>query len=319
MTKNYIYKLDSDSSILENLSNWMLNREIEQKFIYQWKWAKLYYEDKSTNPMYVWDSLETEDFINMWNNEIKNEDEKIAFISLWCWNSQTEYNILNQTNTKNVDYFWIDASDWMLELTHNMFKKLDCNYKLISSDFTSRELRFELEQLTKKYDKKIFTFFSNTFWNIQHTKIIDILYNLLNKWDKIWIDVRLRKWTNVKDDLDVVNTVARDLHREETIESYTRTLIELGVWKNDWELKMKSMKEASINALKCQFLYEFKNKSTVSIKWDEITILPWESIKLLIIYIYDSQWLINFFEEHWFNFIKKQIKWYRGQFLFEKR
>ena len=318
MSNNYIYKLDSDSSILENLSNGILNREIEQKFIYQWKWAKLYYEDKETNPMYVGESLESKDFIKMWNKNIKSTNEHIAFISLWCGNSQTEASILSQTDTKNVDYYWIDSSVGMLDLTNENFKNLDVKYKLISSDFTSRQLRFELEQLTKKYDKRVFTFFSNTFGNIQHTKIIDILYNLLNKWDKIWLDVRLRKWLSVKDDLEIVKTVSKDVERPETITSYTRTLTELWVWKNDGELKMKSMKEPSINALKCEFLYEFHNKSTVSVKWDDMIILPGESIKLLRIYIYDAEGLINFFEEHGFKFLQKQIKWYRWQFLFEK-
>jgi hypothetical protein len=46
--------------------------------------------------------------------------------------------------------------------------------------------------LTVGDDVKIFTFFSNTFGNINPNNIIDILYNLLKPGEKIRLDVRLR-------------------------------------------------------------------------------------------------------------------------------
>ena len=81
---------------------------------------------------------------------------------------------------------------------------------------------------------------------------------------------------------------------------------------------MVSSNETYINALKCHFFYQFNEKTKFPIKWEYITILPWESIELFMIYIYDADSLINFFSEHWFKLIDKQIRWYRWQFLFEK-
>jgi hypothetical protein len=315
--KDKIYNIDSDSSLLEELSNWIRLRSIEQKYIYQWEWAKIYYEDKSSNPMYVGETLVNYDFNQFMNKNIPLQ-ENSALISLWCGNSETEKYLYKNSDYDSIDFFWIDSSKAMLSLSIENLKDINCNKKFICSDFTKRSFRLELHEMTKKYDERIFAFFSNTFWNIQHTNIIDILFNLLNRWDKIWLDVRLRKWVSVKDDFELVNIIAKDIERNETTLNYTRIFRDIWIDVSKWELKMSSKKEHSINALKCDFCFQLNEKTKVSIKWDDITILPWESINILRIYAYDPDWLVNFFSQHWFKLLDKQTKWYRGQFLFEK-
>ena len=322
--KSKIYSIDSDSTLLEELATSIRMRKVSQKFLYRWKWAKLYYDVTHNSEIYTKSDnkknliLELSDFNNFINKNITKKNKKIAFISLWCWNSETETYIYENSDFDDIDYFWVDASKEMLEMSINYLKKIKSTKTFICSDFSTRVFRVELHDLTKKYDEKIFVFFSNTFWNIQHTNIIDILYNLLNKWDKIWLDVRLRKWTNVKDDFDAINIIAKNIEKSEMINWHTREFKNLWMNINNWELKMSSNKEIFINALKCQFSYNFNKKATFSIKWETITILPWESIDLLMIYIYDQDWLINFFDEHWFKLLDKQIKWHRWQFFFEK-
>ncbi|MCP4522988.1 MAG: L-histidine N(alpha)-methyltransferase [Candidatus Gracilibacteria bacterium] len=313
-----IYNIDSDASLFEELSNGIRLRSIEQKFIYQGEGAKIYYQDKSSNPVYIGETLVNSDFNNFVNNNIDLKN-KISLISLGCGNSETEKYLYNNSNFSNVDYFGVDASKAMLDLSIENLQDVKSDKKFICSDFTKRAFRLELREMTKKYNERIFAFFSNTFGNIQHTNIIDILSNLLNKGDKIWLDVRLRKGTTIKDDFEIVNIIAKDIERDETTLNYTRTFREIGMDVSKGELKMSSKKESSINALKCDFSFQINEKTKVSIKGDDITILPGESINLLRIYVYDPDGLINFFEEHGFNLIDKQIKGYRGQFLFEKK
>jgi hypothetical protein len=161
-------------------------------------------------------------------------------------------------------------------------------------------------------------FFSNTFWNLQHTNVIDILQNLLNKGEKLWLDLRTRKWTTIEDDLEISTILADDLHRKEVRNSFLEILKWYGVDISSGELILKTTKVDIINALKFEFSFLLKEKSILDIKWQKIVILPWETIKIQQIYSFSPEWLVNFFHEHGFKLIDKQIKWYRGQFLFEK-
>lgn len=85
----------------------------------------------------------------------------------------------------------------------------------------------------------------------------------------------------------------------------------------NWALSKVMKKEEGINSLKVEFYFNFTEKTQIDMKW-QITFLPGEAIKCLQIYYYDADSLINFFTEHNFKFIDKEIKWMRWQFLFEK-
>jgi uncharacterized SAM-dependent methyltransferase len=80
----------------------------------------------------------------------------------------------------HVDYYGVDSSKNMLDLSIQRMKNIDTiNKNFICADFSTNEFKRELSQLTVNDDIKIFTFFSNTFGNINPNNIIDILYNLL--------------------------------------------------------------------------------------------------------------------------------------------
>jgi uncharacterized SAM-dependent methyltransferase len=90
----------------------------------------------------------------------------------------------------------------MLDLSIERMKKIkNVEKNFICADFSTNEFKRELSQLTINDDIRIFTFFSNTFGNINPNNIIDILYNLLKSGEKIWLDVRLRSGKNTKDNL----------------------------------------------------------------------------------------------------------------------
>ena len=78
---NEIYNLESDSSLLDELWNCIRNRDVEQKFLYQWNWASLYYLQKHSNKMYNGLTLEKEDFLSFFKKNIENLDKKLDIIS----------------------------------------------------------------------------------------------------------------------------------------------------------------------------------------------------------------------------------------------
>lgn len=315
-----IYNLESDSSMLDELWDCIRNRNIEQKFLYQWDWAELYYLQKHSNKMYTGHTLEKNDFLDFYKKNIEiNSSWNLDIISLGCGNSENEVSILENINTKNISYYWVDSSKSMLELSVENLKHLNLNKKFICTDFSTNIFRQELQQLTFNSDDKVFVFFSNTFWNIQHTNIIDILQNLLNKGEKLWLDLRTRKWETIEDDLEISTILADDLHRTEVRNSFLEILKWYWVDTSSWELILKTTKVDIIDALKFEFSFLLKEKSILDVKWQKIVILPWETIKIQQIYSFSPTWLINFFEEHWFKLIDKQTKWYRWQFLFEKK
>jgi len=109
----------------------------------------------------------------------------------------------------------------MLELSIKRMKNItNIEKHFICADFSTNEFRRELTQLTAKSEERIFTFFSNTFGNIEPNNIIDILYNLLKPGEKIWLDVRLRSGKTTKDDLMDFEKYHRYLYNKETLDFF---------------------------------------------------------------------------------------------------
>jgi hypothetical protein len=71
---------------------------------------------------------------------------------------------------------------------------------------------------------------------------------------------------------------------------------------------VSTVKESSLNALKFNFKFKFIKKTEIKIKSESIIILPEEELNLMSIYAYDRDMLIQFFKEHGFDLVAKNIK-----------
>lgn len=313
-----IYRLDSDAEITEELSEWLKNRVIDQKFIYQGVGADLYYKYISNNKLYIQSELTYNCFLEFYNKNL-HSSKHTDLISLGCGKSDIEkYLFTHLNNIYNINYIWVDSSKKMLDLSSDNLSEIkNVNKQFICADFSSKIFRTELSNISSK--NRLFVFFSNTFWNIPHTNIIDMLGNLLNKWEQIWLDVRVRKWNTVKDDFWILELIHENLKTKDRKESIYSVADSLWIPRENIEIRTNSKKESFIDALKINFSYYFTKRTEINLKWEKIFILPGESIKILTIYHVSPDGLINFFHEHWFKFIDKEIKGYRGQFLFEKK
>lgn len=312
-----IYRLDSDAALQEELSECIKNRQIEQKFIYQWVWADLYYDDIIKNKIYTESDLSNKCFLDFFNKNIWNNKE-IDLISLGCGMSNIEkYLFENLGSPEKISYVGVDSSKKMLDLSINNLKNIKTTKKkFICADFSKKIFKSELSDFSDK--NRLFVFFSNTFWNIKPTNIIDMLGNLLHKKERIWLDVRVRSWTSIQDDFNISDIINENMKTEERKNTLYKIIDDLWIDRDNVELITQSKKESFVNALKVNFSYLFKKKTEIDLKGEKIFILPWESIQMLSIYHFDPKWLESFFHEHGFKLLDKEIKGYRGQFLFEK-
>lgn len=319
MKMNQIYNLISDWDLNDELSYCLRNRTLEQKFLYMNNWANRYYDIVNTDNVYYWlypHSL----FVDFWEKHIFHKNKNISIVSLWCWNSDIESFIFENLNDKfEIDYYWVDSSKNMLELSINRMEKINNIEKnFICADFSTNEFKRELSQLTAKSDLKIFTFFSNTFGNINPNNIIDILYNLLKPGEKIRLDVRLRSGKAAKDDLKDFEKYYGYISSKEMLNLFLNPIEWLGIPKNSGTFSLSTQKIEHLEAIKYQYNFTFNQKTEITIKNETTTILPWEELKIVKIYTYDADWLISFFEWHNFKLIANLIQNNRWQFLFEK-
>jgi SAM-dependent methyltransferase len=130
----------------------------------------------------------------------------------------------------HIDYYGVDSSKNMLELSIERMKNINnVNKNFICADFSTNEFRREVSQLTVSNDVKIFTFFSNTFGNINPNNIIDILYNLLKPGEKIRLDVRLRSGKTTKDNLKDFEKYYTYLSNNEMTNLFLNPIEQLGI------------------------------------------------------------------------------------------
>ncbi len=316
---NSIYNLISDWDLNDELSYCLRNRTLEQKFLYMNTWASRYYDIVQTDSVYYW-AYPYKLFIDFGMKNVFHKNKNIAIVSLWCWNSEIESFIFeNLKDSFEIDYYWVDSSKNMLELSIEKMDKINNIEKyFICADFSTNEFKRELSQLTSKADSKIFTFFSNTFGNINPNNIIDILYNLLKSWEKIRLDVRIRSGKSTKDDLKDFEKYYWYLSNKEMLGLFLNPIEWLGISKDNWIFSLNTKKIEHLEAIKYQYNFVFNKKTEITIKAETTTILPWEELKIVNIYTYDVDWLINFFEWHNFKLIADLVQNNRGQFLFEK-
>ena len=316
---NQIYNLISDATLSDEFSYCLRNRTLEQKFLYLQNWAKDYYDVVNTDKVY-YGKYPYDLFVDFGTKYVLSKDKKMAVISLWCGNSDIESFIFEHLNNDyHIDYYGVDSSKGMLDLSIERMKHIkNVEKNFICADFSTNEFKRELSQLTINDDIKIFTFFSNTFGNINPNNIIDILYNLLKSGEKIWLDVRLRSGKNTKDNLKDFEQYYNYISNTEMTNLFFNPIEWLNITKEYGDFVLKTHNIEHLEAINYQYSFVFNKKASVTIKNETTTILPGEELQIVNIYTYDTDGLIKFFEGHNFKLIQKFIQNNRGQFLFEK-
>jgi hypothetical protein len=206
----------------------------------------------------------------------------------------------------------------MLDLSVKNLENIWIKTKLICSDFFSRDFKNEIIRLSSGKTNRVYSMFGNIFGNLNPIKIISTLNNTLRVWDKLWIDIRLKKWETIWDDLKLFNHYCEYLKSAEQIDFFSNIFWKLWIPKDNFYLYVTTFNDNVLWSLRFDFRITFKKKTTINISWDEFIILPKENMRIVHIYAYDYYKLINFFQEHWFELKKMAKDDGRWHFIFEK-
>jgi len=315
------YNLVSDIDLEEQLKESFRTRYLDQKFLYLDEWAQLFYKQKKADSLYWIYSIDNNilnqlDFKNIFSNW---KSDSNVLIGLGCGDSYTEKFIINNLELKfDIEYFGVDISSSMLDLSAKNLENIWIKTKLICSDFFSRDFKNEIIRFSSQKTNRIYSMFGNIFGNLNPTKIISTLNNILRVWDKFWIDVRLKKWETIWDDLELFNHYCDYLKSVEQIDFFSNIFWKLWIPKDNFYLYVTTFNDSVLWSLRFDFRITFIKKTRINISWDEFIIMPKENMRIVHIYAYDYYKLINFFQEHWFELKKMAKNDGRGHFIFEK-
>jgi len=316
------HNLVSELDLEEQLKESFRTRYLDQKFLYLEEWADLFYQEKKTDFLYgvfsinenILKNLDLKSIFTNWKKK------KNIFISLGCWDSHIEKFIFDKVlwGWIDLEYLWIDSSMAMLDMSMKNIETVDVDTKFICADFFSRDFKNEIIRLSEWEYNRTYAMFGNIFGNLNPTKIISTLNNILRPWDKFWIDVRLKKWSTVWDDLKLFNHYCEYLNSPKQVDFFKNIFLKLGIPEDHFYLYISTFHDPVLCSLRFDFRVWFTKKTKINVLGDEIIILPEEEMKIVHVYSYDYYKLINFFKEHWFQLKKMFTDDGRGHFIFEK-
>ncbi|MBD3310928.1 MAG: methyltransferase domain-containing protein [Candidatus Magasanikbacteria bacterium] len=252
-------------------------------------------------------------------NCCKNKDKKVAVISLGCGNAGKEKDIFGRfyKDGFNFKLFGVDSSEGMIELAEKNLSESKFDYKLLCADFSKEDFIKKLKHELADFDVKVYAFLGCTFGNVEQDYMADILYDMLEKGDKLWMEVAVRSEINEKGDMLLFERYLKYLDQDVRRDFYFRPLKEIGIPYENGEMFLSMIKEENLNDLKFIFRFKILKKTVVCFDGRTVTLLPGTIVDLITIRVYDADGLVNFFEERNFKFIAKECNGV-GQFLFEK-
>ena len=210
-------------------------------------------------------------------------------------------------------FFWGYAKYIKKNLENSKIKSY-----LIRSDISDIDLKDHIDYITKKFNKRYFSFLWNTFSNIKTTSITDLLSYYMKKGDELFFDLSIKK-DSTKSSLDIFTHYQKKTSKDKL---WKKTLlsafefIDFPVEKG--EILIRTEENIEIGDFK--IIFYFKMLEDYIYRWKQnITILKWETIDFSDIYFYDINKIQTYIEKHWFKLLNKNSKELRWQFLFEKQ
>ncbi len=319
-----IKTISSDRDLIEeNLEYFHQTKILKQDWFYFEDGAELFYSIPASFKPHSF-SLTPDDYYNLIKKNCLTESTNVALISLGCGNSSREKSIMELASKDNQELtlFAIDASMSMLDLSKETLKDVPENrQRLICADFSSREFREEILQMTKGHQAKIYAFLGSTLGNTDQDYMADTLSSTLNPGDYLWIDVQIRKGLSHQDDMTLFERYSKylELERDSHFHHFFFPLKYMGVPFENGEMFLEMVKETALNAIKFVFSFRILHQTMVDIRHRQITLLENSVIQSLNIRVYDPDGLVNFFKARGFDLVDKQFKGTKGQFLFQKK
>lgn len=279
-----------------------------------------HYYDMSAKKMDEYKKSE-ERFYSFIRHHCLDTDQRVALVSLGCGNAQIEHLLMKRMKEDGYDFtfFGVDSSADMIDLAKKTLKKAGLKGELLCADFSSEAFFQTCRKELADFDKRIFTFLGGTLGNVEQSYIADILSDMLQPDDVLWIDVSRREEKTEKNDITLFEYYLAWLENDDNRQFLTKPLHDVGIPLENGELFLQMMNEDDIQALRFVFRFRIQKKTVTSFEGKTVTLLPGNVVDLLTVRTYDPDGLVHFFEERDFNFVAKESQGRRAQFLFQKR
>jgi len=291
----------------------------KQKAFYFGDGAKRYYSlGKNEKNSFQY---EKKGYYNFLKESFLDGEKKFSIVSLGVGNASKEKELLEELLKTEYDFsfFGVDSSRDMVELANQNLEALNVSGKLICADFSLPKFLTKLQKEVHLYDKRLYAFLGSTFGNVEQSYMADILYDLLNEKDSLWLEVPVRLGDSEKENLQIFQKFLKTLSDDTHKQFFLQPLLELGIAEEDGELSVHVANEEDVDALKVCFQFRMKNKKKIVVDGSTIILLPGNSIDLLTARVYTPEGLIHFFKERNFEFKSYKKIGTFGQFLFEKK
>ncbi|MFH0857208.1 MAG: class I SAM-dependent methyltransferase [Candidatus Magasanikbacteria bacterium] len=308
-----------DDLIRDFFSTFQEYRIFKQKAFYMGKNADVYYQLSSKR---MEDFFSTEETYYLFLKEnILQKGKKVAFISLGCGNAEKELHILKLMKRDGYDavFVAVDSSEDMIGLAKKTFEKENFDVQFVCADFSSPEFFDKFSERIVGCDFSIYTFLGATFGNVEQSYMADIIFDLLNPGDKLWLEVVARDETTKKDALHFFEKYYAWLSNDTVKNFLNGPLKELGIKPENGEIYLQMIEEDYLKSLKFVFRLKIKKKTVIHYQGKTTVLLPDNVIDLMTIRAYDAEGLVGFFKERNFQFIAQKKAQGMGQFLFEKK
>ena len=292
-------------------------KQANQNALYLDEGAELYYSVPTTGSRAHAVALFDNHYPFLKKNLLK-KGKRIALISVGCGNADPEKEPLERMKADGYDvtYFAVDCSLAALELAREKIKHIDIPKHFLCADFGSRRFRDEIAELTKDHDIRVYAFFSATIGNLEPDYVADVVTDLMQKGDYLWVDVSVRMGTTPLDDRKLYERYRDYNEMKEWRDFMFRPLEDLGIPADSGEFITEMSTKEELNALQFTFKFHATKKVKVTYRNQRITLLPGHEIALFNIITFDPEGLINFFVERDFTFVDSDVK-PLGQFLFK--
>lgn len=310
--------------IISLLSNNDLEKELSKDVRERWLEQKLFYATKKMAKNY-YDSVVLTDFSEKdYEAFLKNnisKKEKTAIVSLGCGNASREKYALEQMKKNGYDFIYIgvDTSEHMLKMAIENLKEIKIEKKFVQIDITNDGFKDVIAELAGDCDKRMYMFLGGTIGNVNQTNVADVLYNILQKGDSLWVDVRIRPSLSKEDDIKLFKQYSSRLTMPEELSFYFGPLGNIGASIKSGTMGLKVSGEKSVGSLLFIFYFKIQKKIVIDFMGERTHLLPSEEVELFNIRAYHPKTLINFFKEHEFKLIDENQKGTEGQFMFAKK
>ena len=298
------------------------NRVVDEKFLYLGSNAKRYYENMRNLAKNAPDEVpSTGEMLKEITSSII-PSRSTAYISVGCGNSQMDAEIVSalMQKVKKIEYFGVDSSRSMLQMSEENVKGMPFDSSLIVADFMSRSFANEIKIFTKDFDQRVFVFWDNTIGNMSQTACVDSLYNIMEKNDIIVLEVSLRDGVSKEDEIRTFKKYISlfDIENEKMRDFLHYPLKKIDLEKDIGKLIVESFYEDSVGAVGAKYSFEMMKPKTITFRNEVLHFLPPERISILELRRYNDAKFIEYFEGHDFGLKSSLIKEKRGLFTFER-